>query len=241
MGEHVTRKIGGALAARRHWCRPDEFIRLAVGASLKSSRFDVGGVPWYGFTDGQVAAGRGERVIDAVDSVSSLVQLDDAGASPPPVVYYGPHPQVEIMRALYAANPDAVLTWVLTSQRFVLQETPLERKETGESDSLLGKARKLGAGVRDFSRDVVDIFTDKKFGDYAPGVPVPLADVAVRAEFPAQRIRMITQARRHLPVDYSPRRVSTLRIELDDESGVDVITDSEENCARLHAMAFGQQ
>ncbi|GAA0515371.1 hypothetical protein GCM10011581_49200 [Saccharopolyspora subtropica] len=236
----MANKIGGVLAARHGWCRPDEVIRLVVPAPRGGTRYDVGGLSWEGNTGGRAVAEGVERVATAVDDL--FIADYESGAAAPLIVYFGPGPQAQIMRAASVANPGVGLTWVLTSQRFALLEAVVEREERdGEPGSLWQKARRFGAGVRDFSRDVVDILADNKLADYAPGTPIPIADVVMRAEFPVQHLRSIGPARRRLPAGHSPRHVFALRIELGDGSGVDVIAATEENCARLHAMALGQR
>ncbi|MER6988228.1 hypothetical protein ABT337_01865 [Saccharopolyspora hirsuta] len=179
----------------------------------------------------------------AVEDMVSASSDHDNRLPPPKVVCFGPGPQAQIMQARPAEDADARFTWVLTSHRLaLLAEVPPPAEEAEDSgDSIWQKARKFGVGVRDFSRDVVDILQDRKLGEYPPNEPIPVAPVAVRAEFPVQQVRAVNRTNRKLPGGYAPRKVFALRVELADGSGLDVLSPTEENVARLEAMAFGRQ
>ncbi|MFF0521962.1 hypothetical protein ACFYTC_24900 [Actinomadura nitritigenes] len=41
-------EVGGTLALRRHWCRPDEPVLLCVPCHPTGVRFDMGGLDWRG-------------------------------------------------------------------------------------------------------------------------------------------------------------------------------------------------
>ncbi|MEU5845481.1 hypothetical protein [Saccharopolyspora shandongensis] len=240
----MSKQLGGVLAARYGWCRPDEVIRLAVPCDRSSIRFDIGGLSWEGEAGGQAVAEGADRMLAAVDDLVNASSDYDSRTSPPKVVYFGSSPQAQVMHAASAAeSPETRLTWVLTSHRIALLEEVPESAEdvAGAGDSIWQKARKFGAGVRDFSRDVVDILQDKKLADYEPNIPIPVSRVAVRTEFPAQHVRSIGQTARQLPAEHAPRKVFALRIELTDGSGVEVIAQTDESIARLQAMAFGHQ
>ncbi|MER7014135.1 hypothetical protein ABT324_22165 [Saccharopolyspora sp. NPDC000359] len=234
----MSKRVGGVLAARQGWCQPDEVVRFAVSGNLSSTRFDVHGLSWEGRAGGSAAG----RVVTAVEDVVNASSDHDNRLPPPRIVCFGPGPQSEIMRATPADGADVPATWVLTSHRFaLLAEVPPAEDAEEAADSIWQKARKFGAGVRDFSRDVVDVLQDKKLGDYAAGEPVPVAPVAVRAEWPVQQVRAVSRTNRKLPIGYAPRQVPALRVELADGSGVELISPTEENVARLEAMAFGRQ
>ncbi|MDA3650178.1 hypothetical protein LZ318_40145 [Saccharopolyspora indica] len=235
----MSKQLGGVLAVRHGWCRPDEVIRFAVPCVRSSIRYDISGLSWEG-TSGGSAIG---RVATAVEDLVGASSEHDNRLSPPRVVYSGPNPQAQIMQARpEAEDADVLFTWVLTSHRLaLLAEVPEPAAEEGISDSVWQKARKFGAGVRDFSRDVVDILQDKKLGEYPPNAPVPVAPVAVRAEFPLQQVRAINRTTRRLPGGYAQRDVFALRIELGDGSVLEVISQTEEHAARLEAMAHGRQ
>lgn len=167
----------------------------------------------------------------------------DSRLPPPKVVCFGPGPQSQVMRLRPSTEDiDVRFTWVLTSHRLaLLAEVPKPAAGEGASGSFWQKARKFGAGVRDFSRDVVDVLQDKKLAAYPPNEPIPVAPVTTRGEFPVQQVRSIGRATRKLPGSHAPRKVFALRIELADGSGLDVISAAEENAARLEAMVFGRQ
>ncbi|MDA3630208.1 hypothetical protein OU415_32600 [Saccharopolyspora sp. WRP15-2] len=166
---------------------------------------------------------------------------DDSGATPPRVVYFGQSPQARIVRALEAScKPDTELMWVLTTHRLGLLEVLAPEVDEDSGGSLWSKARKFGAGVKDFSRDVADIFQGKQLGEFAADTPIPVREVTAHVEFPAQLVRSVAATKRKLPSDYRPRKVFPLRIELDDGSGLEVIAQTEEAVARLQAMAFGR-
>lgn len=234
----MSKQLGGVLAVRHGWCRPDEVIRFAVPCTRSGIRFDISGVSWDG-TSGGSAVGRAAAVAEDIVSASSE---HDNRLSPPKVVYSGPGPQAQIMQARPGSeDADVLFTWVLTSHRIaLLAEAPAPAAEES-ADSVWQKAQRFGAGVRDFSRGVADILQDKKLGEYPPNAPVPVAPVAVRAEFPVQQVRAINRTTRRLPGGYAQRKVFALRIELGDGSVLEVISQTEEHAARLEAMAYGRQ
>lgn len=241
----MSKRVGGVLAARHGWCGPDEVIRFAVPCTPSGIRFDVDGLSWDGRSG---SAGKGiERAFSAVEGLVNASSDYDDRLPPPKVVCFGPGPQSQVMGFRpVTEDADVRFTWMLTSHRLALlaevPEPPEPEQEKEESSgSFWQKARKFGAGVRDFSRDVADILQDKKLGAYPANEPIPVAPVTSHGEVPVQQVRAIGRATRKLPRSYASRKVFALRVELADGSGLDVISAAEENIVRLEAMAFGRQ
>ncbi|GAA4869337.1 hypothetical protein [Saccharopolyspora cebuensis] len=234
----MARHLGGTLALRQHWCRPDEVIRLVAAFRGSGVRFDVPGLSWEGRTGGRAAAEGIERGMIAADQLISG-SWEIAGASPPRIVYFGPGVRSQVLAAAGMERDSAAeLMWVLTSQRTaLLRRRPESVAEDG--GGLWDRARRFGAGVRGFSREVVDVVRDDRLGGHPAGAPVPLAAVDELAQLTGATV--VGLSRRRLPSEHGERDSAALRIGLDDRSGFDIIAPTDDDAHRLHALATGQK
>jgi hypothetical protein len=241
----TDKRLGGVLAARQNVCRPDEVIRLHVACNINRIRYDIGGMSWEGRTGAGRAAESGENAALWVDNLMS--EEDASGRSLPSAIVFGANPACVMGQAILPLRDLARNgMWLLTSERlcWVEEVSPAAAADaTAEDGSMWARARKIGAGVRDFSRDVVDVLQDKL--PYTPHEPIPLADLVVRVEFSVQHIASVSPAHRRLPSEYQTGVGSlgspVLRVTLHDGSGVDFYIGNDTLVQRVHAMALGQR
>lgn len=97
----ARQRLGGVVAARRGWCRPDEAIRFVVACTGGGVRYDVGGLTWLGSHGSQGMAEGAERTAGAVGELARSAMHGDEpmGTAVPRAVYSAPNPQGKIMRA----------------------------------------------------------------------------------------------------------------------------------------------
>ncbi|WP_149259871.1 hypothetical protein [Actinomadura sp. K4S16] len=222
------RELGGTLALRRHWCRPDEPVLLCLYCHGTALRFDVDGHDWRG-----IPGGAGRAVLNAVGAGMDSAFRED-GLNPPAMVVHGPSSGL----AARVALPDSQETryWVLTPHRIgVVAMLQAEAAESGAPDEpqggVLSRARRIAAGAAEIGRALA------RDHPYPPGEPVPLSRVAGLAEIPAAQIAHIGLDRRKLPSGYRPRKVPVLRIGLHDGSGFDITASDDEAAGRLAHLA----
>jgi len=143
------RRLGGILALRETWCRPDEKILWCCDGA--KPRFDVPKAN----PDGTTGRKPGSAIMGAIAVADFLISDDaDTGNGPPTtpaVIASGPNVHCEAARLAYTAAAEPGL-WVLTSQRFAYvapvpaPEPPPLPQERG----LLGKLRSKAESVRTF-------------------------------------------------------------------------------------------
>ncbi|GIG68443.1 hypothetical protein [Phytomonospora endophytica] len=155
------RRLGGVLALRETWCRPDEKILWCCDGA--KPRFDVPGVNPDGST------GKGQKRLETAFAVADLLSGEpdsDTGVPTPKVIASGTSANTEAPRLAYAAAAEPGL-WVLTTQRFayvapVPDPTP---PPAPQQRGLLGKLRSQAENVRSFVSGGPA---------YVPGEPVPV-------------------------------------------------------------------
>jgi hypothetical protein len=225
-------ELGGTLALRRHWCRPDEPVLLCVPCHPTSVRFDMGGLDWRGLPK------KGARaVMDVVGRGVDFVDRDLGQTMTHPVlVVHGAEAGSLAGRAVLPV-PSGPRAWVLTPYRIgvvdIVPGPAAQARAAAEREAgggLLSRARKIAAGAAEIGRSL------GRDHPYPPGEPVPLAGVAPVAEIPAARIAGIGLDRRKLPPGYHPRKVPVLRVALHDGSGFDVVAPDDEAAGRLARM-----
>lgn len=143
------RRLGGVLALRETWCRPDEKILWCCSGA--KPRFDIPKVNSDGSTGGKPL----DTILNVLDVANFLVSdtadLDSERPAAPAVLVTGPSAHCEAARLAYTAAAEPGL-WVLTTQRFAYvapvpaPEPPPAAQERG----LLGKLRSKAESVRTF-------------------------------------------------------------------------------------------
>ena len=109
------RRLGGVLALRETWCRPDETIVWCCSGA--KPRFDIPKV----HPDGTTGAKPLDTIVKVLDVANFVVSedadLDSDRPAVPAVLVSGPNPHCEAARLAYTAAAEPGM-WVLTSQRF---------------------------------------------------------------------------------------------------------------------------
>lgn len=143
------RRLGGVLALRETWCRPDEKILWCCNGA--KPRFDIPKVNPDGSTGGKPL----DTIVTVLDVASFLTSEDggpDGDRPPTPAVLVsGPGVHCEAARLAYTAAAEPGL-WVLTSQRFAyVSPVPApEPRPAPQERGLLGKLRSKAESVRTF-------------------------------------------------------------------------------------------
>ncbi|MEV0646212.1 hypothetical protein AB0I28_13205 [Phytomonospora sp. NPDC050363] len=141
------RRLGGILALRETWCRPDETVLWCCEGA--EPRFDVPGLR----PDG--AVGKKRSALDTAINVVDFVASDNFSGSGPPqapaVIATGPSAHCEAARMAYTAAAEPGL-WVLTSHRlaYVAPVPDPAPATVPQSRGLLGKLREKADNVRGF-------------------------------------------------------------------------------------------
>lgn len=142
------RRLGGLLALRETWCRPDEpILWCCTGAG---PRFDVPGVG----PDGK--PGKGRSALGAALAVADFLTSEDPGSSagppePPAVIASGPAMHAEAPRLAQTAAAEPGL-WVYTPYRlaYVAPVSDPAPAPAPQARGLLGKLRSQAENVRAF-------------------------------------------------------------------------------------------
>lgn len=153
------RRLGGVLALRETWCRPDETIQWCCEGARP--RFDMPGVAPDGAT-GQAKAFN--TAMNVADFLLSDNGSGDGPPAPPAVLATGLGPNCEAGRLAYAAAAEPGL-WVLTSQRFAYVAPVPDPPPPSQPRGLLGKLQAKAESVRSFVTGG---------SAYTPGEPVPV-------------------------------------------------------------------
>lgn len=169
------RRLGGVLALRETWCRPDETILWCCEGA--KPRFDVPGVNPDGTT------GKGQKRLDVAIAVAGLLAGEadfDTDVPTPAVIASGTTAHAQAPRLAYAAAAEPGL-WVLTSQRFaytapVPDPAPPPARQPG---GLMGKLRSRAESVRSFVTGGPA---------YTPGEHVPVRPQRSVFEIPREQV-----------------------------------------------------
>ncbi|MEU5693287.1 hypothetical protein [Actinosynnema sp. NPDC020468] len=225
-------KLGGVLAIRESWARPDEPVLLCVGVSPSAIRFDVTGLDWWGRPErgalGKVAGGLGNAVFSVANAATGGSGPEDGGPDAPTAVVWGPRPDTLATRTCRVGTGQSWL--VLTSHRLgcvtVVQPPPDPEPEKSLLDRVTG-----------FAKGARDIFTATS---YPPHRPVETEEVVTVAEVPREHIAGVALAERKLPRGVQPRQAHVLRLSLVDGSGLDVVAvRGPEHAHRLLTLVTG--